>query len=101
VLDLRQIGDRQRLFKVADAVYNTALTMGGSISGSSGDGRVRAPYMGHVYGQEAWQMMLAVKKIFDPHGILNQGVKTATAQQVKESLRTTYSPGRHEHLPHN
>jgi len=101
VLDLSQIGDRQRLFKVADAVYNTALTMGGSISGSSGDGRVRAPYMGHVYGQEAWQMMLAVKKIFDPHGILNQGVKTATAQQVKESLRTTYSPGRHEHLPHN
>jgi FAD/FMN-containing dehydrogenase len=101
VLDLGQLGDRQRLFKVADAVYNTALTMGGSISASAGDGRVRAPYMGHVYGKDAWRMMLAVKRIFDPHGILNRGVKTATAQEVKSLLRNSYGPGRHEHLPHS
>jgi FAD/FMN-containing dehydrogenase len=101
MLDLAQIGDRQKLFKVSDAIYNTALTMGGSISASAGDGRVRAPYMGHVFGKDAWQIMLAVKKIFDPHGILNRGVKTATAQEIKTLLRTSYAHNRHEHLPHS
>lgn len=101
VLDLAQTGDRQKLFKVSDLIYNTALNMGGSISGSSGDGRVRAPYLGHVYGKEARQLMLAVKKICDPHGILNRGVKTATAQEVKQMMRSEYSRYRHDHLPNS
>jgi hypothetical protein len=57
--------------------------------------------MGHVFGKDAWQIMLAVKKIFDPHGILNRGVKTATAQEIKTLLRTSYAHNRHEHLPHS
>jgi len=101
VLDLAQTGDRQKLFKVSDLIYNTALTMGGSISASSGDGRVRAPYLGHVYGKEARQLMLAVKKICDPHGILNRGVKTATAQEVKAMMRSEYHHQRHDYLPHS
>jgi FAD/FMN-containing dehydrogenase len=99
VFDLGQVGDRQRLFKVSDVIYNTALTMGGNISAAAGDGRVRAPYMGHVYGQDAWQLMLAIKKIFDPYGILNRGVKTASAAEVKSLLRSGYSHHYHEHLP--
>jgi D-lactate dehydrogenase len=101
VLDLGQTGDRQKLFKVSDLIYNTALTMGGSISGSSGDGRVRAPYLGHVYGKEARQLMLAVKKICDPHGILNRGVKTASALEVKAMMRGEYHHARPDHLPHS
>jgi FAD/FMN-containing dehydrogenase len=38
VLDLSQVGDRQRFFKVSDAIYKTAVTMGGSISGSANAG---------------------------------------------------------------
>jgi hypothetical protein len=45
--------------------------------------------------------MLQVKKIFDPYGILNRGVKTATAEDVKTMLRSEYSRPWHEHLPHN
>jgi hypothetical protein len=75
--------------------------MGGSISASAGDGRVRAPYMGHVYGKETRRLMLEVKKIFDPYGILNRGVKTATAEEVKSLMRTEYSRAGHEHLPHS
>ncbi|MBX4201976.1 FAD-binding oxidoreductase, partial [Candidatus Saccharibacteria bacterium] len=77
VLDLSQVGDRQKLFKVSDFIYKTAVTMGGSISGSAGDGRVRAPYLGHVYGPEMHKLMLQIKRAFDPYGILNRGVKTA------------------------
>ncbi|HEX4774577.1 MAG TPA: FAD-linked oxidase C-terminal domain-containing protein, partial [Candidatus Saccharimonadales bacterium] len=101
VLDLGQIGDRQKLFKLADMIYEAALTMGGSITASAGDGRVRAPYMKNVYGQEAHRMMLKVKQIFDPYGILNRGVKTATAEEVKALLRNEYSHQHHEHLSHN
>ncbi|HSW78730.1 MAG TPA: FAD-binding oxidoreductase [Candidatus Babeliales bacterium] len=99
VLDLAQIGDRQKLFKVQDAIYNTALTMGGSLSGSAGDGRMRAPYLGHMFGKDAAKMMLAIKKIFDPYGILNRGVKTATAAEVKAMMRSEYSNTHHDHLP--
>jgi FAD/FMN-containing dehydrogenase len=101
VLNLSNVGDRQRLFKLSDFLYKTAVTMGGSISGSAGDGRVRAPYMGHVYGPEMVKLMMQVKKIFDPYGILNRGVKTASADEVKSMMRSDYSRGRHEHLPHS
>jgi len=101
ILDIGQVGDRQRLFKVSDAIYNTALAMNGSLSASAGDGRIRAPYMGHVYSKEMLRAMMTVKKIFDPVGIMNRGVKTATAQEVKNMLRAEYSHPRHEHLPHS
>ncbi|MBX4190554.1 FAD-binding oxidoreductase [Candidatus Saccharibacteria bacterium] len=101
LLDLAQTGDRQKLYKLQDMIYNTALNMGGSISAAAGDGRVRAPYMGHVYSKEARQVMMEVKQIFDPYGILNRGVKTATAEEVKSLMRTEYSHSSHEHLLHS
>jgi FAD/FMN-containing dehydrogenase len=101
VLDLAQIGDRQKLFKVADLIYNTALTMGGSVSASAGDGRIRAPYLKNIYGQDMQQLMMRVKQIFDPHGILNRGVKTASPDEIKALMRSEYTHNRHEHLPHS
>jgi FAD/FMN-containing dehydrogenase len=98
-LDLGQLGDRQKLFKLSEGIYRTAIEMGGSIS-ASGDGRVRAPYSVFQYGQELHELMLKVKKIFDPYGILNTGVKTAREEEVKALLRGDYSLAhRHEYLP--
>jgi FAD/FMN-containing dehydrogenase len=99
--DLSLVGDRQKLFKVSDTIYKTAVTMGGSISGSNGDGRVRAPYMGHMYGREMYNLMMQIKKAFDPYGILNRGVKTASADEVKGMMRSSYDRHNYEHLPHN
>lgn len=100
MLDLGQIGDRQKLFRLADAVYSMTIKMGGSISAGSGEGRVRAPYAKFEYGDEMHKLMLEVKKIFDPYGLLNPGVKTASNEQVKSMLRGSYNlDHRHEHLP--
>jgi FAD/FMN-containing dehydrogenase len=100
MLDLGQLGDRQKLFKLSDSIYRTAIKMGGSISAAAGDGRVRAPYSVLQYGPELHELMLKVKKIFDPYGILNQGVKTAREEEVKALLRGDYSLAhRHEYLP--
>ncbi len=100
MLDLGQIGDRQKLFRLADAIYGLAIQMGGSISAGSGEGRVRAPYTKFQHGEEIHKLMLQVKKIFDPYGLLNPGVKTASTDQIKAMVRGSYNQDhRHEHLP--
>ncbi|MDO8591700.1 MAG: FAD-binding oxidoreductase [bacterium] len=100
VLDLGQTGDRQKLFKLQDVLYSAAIQLGGSISAGNGDGRMRAPYISLQYGEELYQMMLQVKTVFDPHGILNPGVKTASNNEVRALMRTSYDSGRFaDHLP--
>jgi FAD/FMN-containing dehydrogenase len=99
VLDLGQLGDRQKLFKLTDALYKAAIEMDGSITAGAGDGRVRASYARLMYGAEIHNLMLKVKKIFDPHNILNPGVKTASQDYVKALVRGDYNLNHHEHLP--
>ena len=100
ILDLGSLGDRQKLFKLSEAIYEAAIRMDGSITASAGEGRIRAPYTRWQYGPELHAVMLSVKKIFDPHGILNPGVKTATLNDVKNLMRGDYNLGHHhEHLP--
>lgn len=102
VLDLGMLGDRQKLFKIADAIYETAISMGGSITAAAGDGRVRAPYISRLYAPEMHNLILKVKNIFDPHDILNPGVKTATRDDVKNLMRGDYNLGRHhQYMPRN
>ncbi|OGL36410.1 hypothetical protein A3E49_01690 [Candidatus Saccharibacteria bacterium RIFCSPHIGHO2_12_FULL_49_19] len=100
VLDLGNLGDRQKLFKLSETVYETVVRLGGSITASSGDGRVRAPYLNWQYEPGLHNVMMQVKKIFDPYNILNPGVKTASLEHVKALLRGEYNLGHHhEHLP--
>lgn len=98
-LDLGQTGDRQKLFKLQGSLYHAAVRLGGSISGGDGDGRIRSPYISLQYGEELYQLMLRVKKIFDPYGILNPGVKTATPDEIKKILRSGYDIARFTNHP--
>ena len=98
-LDLSNTGDRQKLFRIQDSLYASAVELGGSLSASNGDGRLRAPYISLQYGEELYQLMMQVKRIFDPQGILNPGVKTASINEVKALMRTGYDSGRFaEHI---
>ncbi|OGL24382.1 hypothetical protein A3A68_01155 [Candidatus Saccharibacteria bacterium RIFCSPLOWO2_01_FULL_48_13] len=100
ILDLGQVGDRQKLFKLSEAIYELAIRLGGSITASAGDGRVRAPYLSWQYEPGVHGVMMQVKKIFDPLNILNPGVKTATLDDVKTLMRGDYNLGHHhQHLP--
>ncbi|OVE79553.1 hypothetical protein BVY00_00145, partial [bacterium G20] len=99
-LDLSQTGDRQKLFKIQNGLYPAAVRLGGSISAAAGDGRIRAPYISLQYGEELHRLMLRIKEIFDPLGILNPGVKTATPEDVKNLMRSDYSLSNfYNHLP--
>lgn len=95
-LDLSQLGDRQKLFKLMDEYYKLVLGLGGSTTGEHGDGRLRAPYLPQLYGNEIYALFQKVKQIFDPYGTLNPGVKIdVKIDDIKPLLRQEYSM---EHL---
>ena len=100
-LDLSQVGDRQKVFKIIDDYYSLVINLGGSTSGEHSDGRLRAPYLKQLYGDTAYGLFQKVKDIFDPHGILNPGVKmNVTLDDIKPLLRDNYSMDHlYDHLP--
>jgi FAD/FMN-containing dehydrogenase len=100
-LDLSQLGDRQKAFRIMDEYHNLVIELGGTISGGHGDGRLRGPYLEKMYGREVVELFQKVKKVFDPYGTLNPGVKVGvTLDDVKSLLRHDYTINHlYEHLP--
>lgn len=101
-LDLANTGDRQKLFKVMDEFYAMVIEMGGSTSAEHNDGRLRAPYLIDLYGQEMYDLFKAIKRIFDPYNILNPGVKIGVEKpDLLPMLRKEYSMQHlYDHFPH-
>lgn len=91
-LDLSQLGDRQKAFKLMDEFYEGVVKLGGSTTGQHNDGRLRERYLEKLYGPEVYELFKKVKQIFDPFNILNPGVKINLAgEDSRSSLRSTYS----------
>src|SRR3989344_2611802 len=101
ILDLGQVGDRQKLFKLMDDYYHLVLSLGGSPSGANSDGRLRAPYLSTMFGDKMYELLQKTKQIFDPYGTLNPGVKiNVTQNDNKPLLRSEYSASHtYDHLP--
>lgn len=100
-LDLATVGDRQKMFKIMDEYYQMVMQMGGSTAGEHNDGRLRAPYLTALYGEEMYKLFTAVKRVFDPFNTLNPGVKIGVtkADQMKY-LRHEYNMDKlGHHLP--
>lgn len=102
-LDLSQVGDRQKMFRIMEEYYSLVISLGGSISGEHGDGRLRAPYLERQYGPEVYAVFQKVKQIFDPYGTLNPGVKMSVdTDAVKSMLRSGYTLEHlYDHMPHS
>lgn len=100
-LDLSQVGDRQKVFKIMDDYYKLVMDMGGSTNGEHGDGRLRGPYLKALYGEDVYALFKKVKKIFDPYNTMNPGVKIdVTFEAIKPLLRQEYSLSHlHDHMP--
>jgi FAD/FMN-containing dehydrogenase len=100
-LDLAALGDRQKIFRIIDEYYTMVIELGGSTSGEHNDGRLRAPYLEQLYGSEGYELFRKTKAIFDPHGILNPGVKLdVKVEDLKPLLRQEYSLNHlYDHMP--
>jgi len=100
-LNLGQVGDRQKVFRMMDEYHKLVLGLGGTVSATGGDGRLRTPYLQEMYGEEAYGLLQKVKKIFDPYGTLNPGVKFDTGiDDIKTMIRSEYAIDHlYDHLP--
>jgi FAD/FMN-containing dehydrogenase len=91
-LDLSSTSDRQLVFKIMDDYYNLAIELGGSTSGEHNDGRLRAPYLKKLFGEDVYHLFAKTKDIFDPYGMLNPGVKIGVQKSdLPSMLRKSYS----------
>lgn len=100
-LNLGQVGDRQKAFRLLDQYHDLILKLNGTISATSGEGRLRAPYLENMYGPQLLSLLQKVKKIFDPYNLLNPGVKLGTTiDDLKASVRSEYGYDHiYNHLP--
>jgi FAD/FMN-containing dehydrogenase len=73
--DTTRQGWESTVATIFEEVSAVQIELGGTPSGEHGDGRLRAPLLERVYGQEIVELFHAVKRAFDPHGLLNPGVK--------------------------
>lgn len=88
LVDPRDPGDREKLVELAEETFEVVAELGGSISGEHGDGYLRAPYLGEVYGP-LLDVFRDVKEWMDPDGVLNPGkvLEAGPAPDVREVSR--------------
>ena len=63
----------EHLKKGIREIFKVCKDLGGTISGEHGIGYVQKEYMDIVFNPEERRLQEAIKKVFDPHGILNPG----------------------------
>lgn len=85
-LDLSLAQDRQAMKSIASDVADLVKEYRGSLSGEHGDGRVRAPYLKHQLGSQIYQLLVNLKKTFDPGQLLNPNV-VISDQPIDQHLR--------------
>lgn len=72
-LNLGTPDGREIMERMATEVADLIKRRRGSLSGEHGDGRVRAPHLQRVFGQEMMAVLEEVKRIWDPDNLLNPG----------------------------
>ncbi len=89
VLDLKTTQGRTDFYHITKDVAALVKRYRGSFSGEHGDGRVRAPFLPDLLGPEVYQLLVGLKRAFDPQNIFNPG-KIVEAPPMNEGLR--YAP---------
>ena len=74
LLDLGRLNGRQAVFAFGRDYYKLVASLGGSIAGDSGDGRLRIEASQEFYGERMAELFAKIKDVFDPKGIFNPGV---------------------------
>ncbi|MHC5059677.1 MAG: anaerobic glycerol-3-phosphate dehydrogenase subunit C [Planctomycetota bacterium] len=72
-LDLSVPGGVKKMCHIAAEVFELAWSLGGSISGEHAEGLLRAAFIEKQYGSEFYELLKAIKNIFDPDGLMNPG----------------------------
>lgn len=72
---------------IFDGAADLVLALGGTPAGEHGDGRLRAPLVGRLYGEAIAGWFRHLREAFDPAGIMNPGVKDPACRGVWDTLK--------------
>ncbi len=86
ILDLRKPEDVEKMKYIANEAFELVVKYGGSWSGEHGDGMVRSPFNERFFGSQLYNAFKAVKKLFDPHNLMNPG-KIVDAEPMDVNLK--------------
>ena len=71
--DLEEDEFKRRVKKLMDACYHKCTEFEGQVSGEHSIGHAKKEYLRESVGDTAYGLMGAIKRVFDPDGILNPG----------------------------
>ncbi|GAB7058244.1 MULTISPECIES: FAD-binding oxidoreductase [unclassified Paenibacillus] len=71
--DARDKEEIQRVIQAYEDIFAAAIELGGTITGEHGVGLLKAPYLEWKVGAIGIDIMKGIKRVFDPHNILNPG----------------------------
>ncbi len=63
----------RRYIDFTEEMVDLVLANDGSLKAEHGTGRVMAPFVRRQYGDELYEVMVEIKRLFDPSGLLNTG----------------------------
>jgi len=84
-LNLNQVSDKQKVFKLVSDYAELVVKFGGNVTVDSGEGRLKANAAYAQIDQDVLDIYDQVRLAFDPYGTLNPGVKQ------KSDLKTEIS----------
>lgn len=100
VLNLKTVGGKQSVFKLIDEFNQLVEQCDGQLASQNGEGRLQDYSIRKSADPEIQALFDAIKKLFDPHGILNTGVKQSDdVRDIAGMLRSGFVPGHADGLP--
>jgi glycolate oxidase len=73
IFDAADEDSQRRAVAAFDGVVRAALRLGGTVAGEHGIGLLKREYLREELGEESFALHKRIKKLFDPHDILNPG----------------------------
>lgn len=73
VCDIRDNEEMKRVEKAVADIFETAIELGGTLSGEHGIGTMKSSFMTLELGEIGVEMMKRIKQAWDPNNILNPG----------------------------
>jgi Fe-S oxidoreductase len=90
-VDLSRPDEVARMRTVAVQIKDLVREFGGANSSEHGDGRARSEFNREIFGDELYEAMREVKRLFDPEGRMNPG-NIVDAAPMTEHLRDAALP---------
>ena len=73
VTDKRDREEWKRVEKAVSEIFHLAVDLGGTLSGEHGIGLSKKPFIPLIMNDDARRLMVEIKSVLDPKGILNPG----------------------------